>query len=838
MRKILFSSVLCSFFLLSINAAQAGIVFTFGSNVTPERQAAIQAAATELEQIIHFRQTVKITISFDNLQCDSGGGVLGQAGPTGAFSNFPQAPQNNVWYVTAQAADLGHTTAKNEAVHIDGSFNNNLGNTGCIEGITWYFGTDHNPGVNQIDFLATAVHEFMHGLGFLSFIGSNGQLNGGLIDNYSTFLVDNSTGKSWKNMTAGERAASILNDSNLVWGGAKTTAMDSLLQTGKTNGKVRLFAPSSYESGSSTSHFDVSLFYNSSAHEVMEPYDAFPQKSIIASAAFCDMGWTLLRDTDGDGMNDCDDTDPLVGEVDTDGDGVSDSQDAFPSNAAASADTDNDGKPDAWNQPNPYACAANAPTCNGLTLDSDSDGDGVADATDNCPLVANANQLDWDNDGIGNVCGDDVPMAGISGAISKDKAGSAVAFAGDVNNDGYGDYVVGIPGYDIPATPTTKTIKDAGRAVVISGKTGLELMSVDGDAAKDAMGFAVAGGGDIDNDGFDDVVVGAPKADDVVNGLVDAGSVTVLYGPDGARTETVYGAAAKILSGSAVAFGDVNNDNHADIIVGAPKDDDLTHALVDAGSVKVFNGTNLSLVQTYFGTTTKAYAGTAVAAGKVDAIAGADIVIGAPNDDDVILKDTGSVTVYNISNANTFIMKKFGAVAKAFSGKSVASGDVNNDGRDDVIVGAPGDDDGALKDTGSVTVFSGNGGAQLAQQHGAAAKAGLGNSVAAGDVDGDGQADIIAGASKDDVPASDGARKIVDAGSLSIWRGAGFGLINTLYGETGKDYFGAAVGAGDINSDGKADLIIGIAGDDIPASKTIKDGGTVKIVSGVAVLPP
>jgi hypothetical protein len=458
--------------------------------------------------------------------------------------------------------------------------------------------------------------------------------------------------------------------------------------------------------------------------------------------------------------------------------------------------------------------------------------------------VSNVNQLDYDTDGTGNACGDDVPMPGVSGAVGLDKTGSSVAFAGDVNNDGYGDYVIGIPGYDVPATPTVKIIKDAGRAEILSGKTGAVLMSVNGAASKDAMGFAVAGGNDIDNDGFDDVVVGAPKTDDLSNPaqkLVDAGSVTVLYGSaSGTRTPvTIYGAAAKIYSGSAVALGDTNNDGNADIIIGAPKDDDVTdplQKLIDAGSAQVFSGADLSWMQTYYGVTAKAYAGTSVAAGDVDAVAGADIIIGAPNDDGA-LKDAGSVTVYNIADVTTpVITKQYGAVAKAFSGKSVASGDVNNDGRDDVIVGATGDDNGTLKDVGSVTVFSGSNSAPLTKKYGVTTKAGLGNSVAAGDVDGDSKADIIAGASKEDVPATDSAKKIVDAGSVSIWSGNGYGSIDTLYGSSAKDYFGFAVSAGDINSDGKADLIIGVAGDDVPAIKTIKDGGTVKIISGVDLL--
>jgi len=226
-----------------------------------------------------------------------------------------------------------------------------------------------------------------------------------------------------------------------------------------------------------------------------------------------------------------------------------------------------------------------------------------------------------------------------------------------------------------------------------------------------------------------------------------------------------------------------------------------------------------------------------VAAGNVDAVAGADIIIGAPHDDDVAnqRKGAGSVTVYNIADATTpVIPKQFGTVAKVHLGKSVAAGDVNYDGRDDVIAGAPGDDNGTLKAVGSVTVFSGSNGASLIKKYGATAKASLGKSVAAGDVNGDGFADIIAGAWKDSSPTLPKITK--DAGSVSIWSGNGYGLLDTLYGAATKDYWGFAVSTGDINSDGKADLIIGVAGDDIPASKTKKDAGAVKIVSGITLL--
>jgi len=137
--------------------------------------------------------------------------------------------------------------------------------------------------------------------------------------------------------------------------------------------------------------------------------------------------------------------------------------------------------------------------------------------------------------------------------------------------------------------------------------------------------------------------------------------------------------------------------------------------------------------------------------------------------------------------------------------------------------------------TGNITVFSGGNGEKLTKKYGTAAKANQGNSVAAGDVDGDSKADIIAGAWKDDKATSNPKKPIKDAGSVSIWSGNGYTPITTLYGAAAKDYFGFAVSAGDINSDGKADLIIGIPGYDAPAVKPIKDVGKVTVVSGAGL---
>jgi len=329
MNRILASSLIILMLLLgSLSAQGAGIVYTYGSNVDAQKQAALQAAATEIQQILRFDHDVKVTVSFVSLTCNATSAVLGQSGPDGAYVSFPGAPQANTLYTYAQAADLGYATAMSLSNHITGQFNNNIGTTNCLVSQQWYFGTDHNPPANGIDFVTVIKHELMHGLGFLSFIGSNGQLASGYMDNYRSFLFDNTTGKSWKNMTSAERASSTLNNHNLVWDGSKGKAVSGLLQAGVTNGRARLFAPATYQSGSSVSHFDTSLKYTTGADELMEPvYNASMQFGMSA-AAFCDMGWGIVLDTDGDGKNDCIDSLPMSSRQlvknDFDADGKSD----------------------------------------------------------------------------------------------------------------------------------------------------------------------------------------------------------------------------------------------------------------------------------------------------------------------------------------------------------------------------------------------------------------------------------------------------------------------------------------------------------------------------------
>ncbi len=124
----------------------------------------------------------------------------------------------------------------------------------------------------------------------------------------------------------------------------------------------------------------------------------------------------------------------LLADADDDNDGTADISDAFPLNAAASVDVDNDALPDRWNSGS--GCATNAATCNGLTLDGDADpdGDGVLNAADNCVTTANASQQDTDADGAGDACDSDDDNDGV--VDTSDKFPLNAAASVDPDNDG------------------------------------------------------------------------------------------------------------------------------------------------------------------------------------------------------------------------------------------------------------------------------------------------------------------------------------------------------------------------------------------------------------------
>ena len=333
--------------------------------------------------------------------------------------------------------------------------------------------------------------------------------------------------------------------------------------------------------------------------------------------------------------------------------------------------------------------------------------------------------------------------------------GWSVATAGDVNGDAYSDVIVGALHYDNGQT-------DEGRAFVYHGSAaGLATTpawTAEGDQASVFFGIA-ATAGDVNGDGFSDVIVGAPEYD---NGEVNEGRAFLYHGsaaglsPSPAWTAESNQASADFGFSVATA-GDLNGDGLSDVIVTAPF---FTNGESDEGRAFVYHGSAAGLGPSPAWTAESNQAGASFGfennavgtAGDVNGDGFSDVIVGAPEYDNGEVNE-GRAFVYHGSAAGLGSSPSWTAEsnqASAYFGYSVApAGDVNGDGYSDVIVGA------LLFDNGE------DGEGRAFVYHGSAAGLGLspvwtaegnqigtrfGQSVAtAGDVDGDGYSDVIVG---------------------------------------------------------------------------------------------
>ncbi len=197
---------------------------------------------------------------------------------------------------------------------------------------------------------------------------------------------------------------------------------------------------------------------------------------------------------------------------------------------------------------------------------------------------------------------------------------TAAQGAGDVNNDGYADVIIGIP---------HRADSWNGRVRVYDQKNNQVLLEVTGDAQHDFFGVAVDGAGDVNNDGYDDVIVGAPYNDN--NGW-SAGQAKVFSGQDGSILYTWHGEHNLDFFGYTVSrAGDVNGDGYADLLVGAPRSD--VDGQEDAGTVYLFSGIDGSELYRISGHVYNYRFGSAISeAGDVDGDGYDDIVIGVSRD--------------------------------------------------------------------------------------------------------------------------------------------------------------------------------------------------------------
>jgi hypothetical protein len=394
--------------------------------------------------------------------------------------------------------------------------------------------------------------------------------------------------------------------------------------------------------------------------------------------------------------------------------------------------------------------------------------------------------------------------------------GIAVASAGDVNGDGFSDVAVGAPAFDNGEV-------DEGSVFVFLGSTsGLSptpFWTAESNQAGASLGIAVASAGDVNGDGFSDLVVGAARFD---NGEADEGRAFVYLGSATGLDVFVPWTAetnqASSLFGTSVATaGDVNGDGFSDIVVGAAQFD---NGEADEGGAYLYLGssTGLSLVPAWTaeGNQSGASLGASVAsAGDVNGDGYSDVVLGSPSFDSSGRIDEGRAFVYlGGSNglAATPVWTASSNQASASFGTSVASaGDVNGDGFSDVVVGAPSFDNGQT-DEGRAFVFLGTASgltpAPVWTVESEQVAAGLGQSVsAAGDVNGDGFSDVVVGAPSFDDGQTDEGRAYVFGGAAS---GLSPGPMWTVESEqVGAGLGGSVAMAGDVNGDGFSDVVLG-----------------------------
>lgn len=205
-----------------------------GTTLGQQRLIAFTYAANIWGATLTSSQPIVINAKFSALTCTATSAVLGSAGATSVFRDFPSAPLPATWYSYALANKLaGAYLGTVGTAQINANFNVNLGNPGCLTGSPFYLGMDGNHGA-AVDFVEVLLHEMGHGVGFQTFTnGASGAQLAGYPSVWDAFLLDTTTNKLWTNMTDAERATSALNSRKLVWtGAAVTAAVPSVLALG------------------------------------------------------------------------------------------------------------------------------------------------------------------------------------------------------------------------------------------------------------------------------------------------------------------------------------------------------------------------------------------------------------------------------------------------------------------------------------------------------------------------------------------------------------------------------------------------------------------------------
>ena len=431
-----------------------------------------------------------------------------------------------------------------------------------------------------------------------------------------------------------------------------------------------------------------------------------------------------------------------------------------------------------------------------------------------------------------------VPRASFLGTASYERVGYHIHSAGDINRDGYDDFLIG-------TFHNSKRGYNAGAAYLILGRPvanwgfGVSLNSANarfqGNVAYDALGYCV-GGGDLNGDGYDDILIGAPAGDELV--IENPGHLYVIFGkatPDYGfyfvpalnANVSFDGENQNDLAGLTAAFiGDMNQDGFDDIITSAPYND---YGANDAGKVYLIlgkasgwnRGINLrTATASFHSTSTNGLFGYSVdGIGDVNGDGIIDFAIGERGKGKVYIffgrKSADWGLNCHANNANVILSSEQNG---DWAGWRVSkAGDVNGDGIDDLLVAAPFHDNNG-QDRGKVyVVFGRTSGwpANLANADASFLGEGANDQAGwdvqdAGDVNRDGYDDFLIGAWYNDSNGTDSGEIYLIKGKPSGWtRNVSLSSITDHFvGEHAGDYCGFSVATpGDVNGDGWNDII-------------------------------
>ncbi len=399
----------------------------------------------------------------------------------------------------------------------------------------------------------------------------------------------------------------------------------------------------------------------------------------------------------------------------------------------------------------------------------------------------------------------------MGGEGSYDWFGSSVSNAGDVNGDGYDDIIVGAEDNDFGGNYS------AGAAYIFFGGPYMDSIPdiiMGGDSAYDYFGSSVSSAGDVNGDGYDDVIVGAPYNE--FGGKLNAGAVYIFFGGpymDSIPDIIMGGDSADDRFGYSVSCaGDVNGDGYDDVIIGAKYKDIGGNSSVGAAYI-FYGGPSMDSVPDVImvGEGANNYFGCSVAGiGDFDGDGYDDVIVGAEGNN----SNAGAAYIFlgGADMDSMYEMKIASLTDGDRLGFSVSgAGDINGDGYTDIIIGVPYRDIGSNTDAGAAYIYFGPSVTDTSLiLTGEKAYDEFGYSVSsAGDVNGDGYDDVIVGAPYNDVFGK------TNAGAAYIFYGDYSYSMDTIPdakigGEDLYDNFGCSVSsAGNVNRDGYDDIIVG-----------------------------